>query len=101
MPVSMWFAGGFYVINFLLGLGLHLKVFRLRYRVWHHVLYALVFLSCVWAWWEIRHVFLFAACVLWGFMPRMRPRKAGHLVLPLVVGGLYLAFWMSQRDVYQ
>lgn len=92
MPISMWFAGGFFLVNFLLGLGLQLKVFKLRYRWLHHLLYGLVFLSAFWAWWEIRHLFLFVACILWGFMPRMRPRRAGHVVLPLMVGGLYLAY---------
>ncbi|GEM46492.1 hypothetical protein [Deinococcus cellulosilyticus] len=100
MPVSMWFAGGFYLINFLLGLGLQMNLFRLRYRALHHVLYALVVLSCLWVWWEVRHAVLFLALLLWGLMPLMRPRRVGHVILPLVVGGLYLVFMVSRWGFY-
>ena len=88
-----------YVANVLLGLGLQLRLVHLRWRIWHHLLYAALMLCTLLALyqhWQQHQPWgmLLYSIVILAMMPLTKPRRWQHFTLAaLAMPGYLGALW--------
>lgn len=90
------FALGFmvYLVNVLVGLAAQLG--NVRFGIWHHVLYALVFATAIAATLFDFHPALLLTLAALALFPRARPRTLWHPMLAAIGLLGYLIAWVGR-----